>query len=53
MQRLTDHGILASICGEMTESSEGIHVVEAGRRRALEHPGVDPFWEAFYKALKP
>jgi len=53
LQRLTDHGILASICGEMTESSEGIHVVEAGRRRALEHPGVDPFWEAFYKALKP
>ena len=37
----------------MIESSEGIHVVEAGRRRALEHPGVDPFWEAFYKALKP
>lgn len=52
LQRLTDHGILASICGEMTESSEGIHVVEAGRRRVLEHPGVDPFWEAFYKALK-
>ncbi len=53
LNRLHDHGIAASICGEMTPPDEGIHVVEGGRRRELLHPGIDPFWEAFYKALKP
>lgn len=52
LQRLHDHGIVASICGEMTEKSQGIQMVEAGRSSLLNHPGIDPFWEAFYKALK-
>lgn len=53
LRRLEDGGIRASICGEMTAASEGIRVVEGGRTRELAHPGVDPFWEAFYRALKP
>lgn len=51
LRRLQDHGIMASICGEMTEPSQGIQMVEAGRSSPLNHPGIDPFWEAFYKAL--
>jgi hydrogenase expression/formation protein HypE len=53
LRRLKDHGVKASICGEMTYAAEGISVVEEGRKRPLEHPGIDPFWEAFYTALKP
>ncbi len=53
LSRLDGHGIRASICGEMLDKSQGIQVVEDGVRRPLEHPGVDPFWEAFYGALKP
>ena len=52
LHRLGDHGIAASICGEMTDESDGIQVVQKGKKRPLEHPGVDPFWGAFYKALK-
>lgn len=52
LRRLTDAGIRASICGEMLPAGDGIHVVEGGKKRALEHPGVDPFWAAFYNALK-
>lgn len=52
LRRLTDAGIGASICGEMLPPSEGIHVIENGKKRVLEHPGVDPFWQAFYNALK-
>ncbi|MBN1268646.1 MAG: AIR synthase family protein [Kiritimatiellae bacterium] len=51
LRRLGDRGILASICGEMTEASEGIHIMEGGRKRELKHPGVDPFWGAFFDAL--
>ena len=52
LKRLADHGIAASICGEMVDAAEGIHVVEAGKKRVLEHPGIDPFWGAFYASLK-
>lgn len=52
LRRIEDHGIRVSICGEMTEAAKGIHVVEGGKRRDLKHPGADPFWEAFYRALK-
>ncbi len=52
LRRLQDHGIPAAVCGELTDASEGIHVVEDGKKRALNHPGIDPFWAAFYNALK-
>lgn len=53
LNRLRDSNITASICGEMTDKSTGIQMVENGRQNPFDHPGVDPFWEAFYKALKP
>ena len=52
LARLGDAGIAASVCGELTEASEGIQVVEGSRSRPLTHPGVDPFWAAFYRALR-
>jgi len=51
LKRITDAGIPASICGEMIKASEGINVVENGKKSMLEHPGIDPFWQAFYNAL--
>ena len=52
LRRLQDRGILASICGEMTPASEGIHAVIGGKKKPMEHPGEDPFWAAFFRALK-
>jgi hydrogenase maturation factor len=43
-------GIPASIVGEVVPERRGIRLVEGGRERRLEHPVVDPFWEAFGKA---
>jgi hydrogenase maturation factor len=44
---LTDGGIEAAEVGEVTKADRGIVLVENGRTRPLEHPGVDPFWGAF------
>ncbi|MBE0431862.1 AIR synthase family protein [candidate division WOR-3 bacterium] len=49
---LAGKGIKASIVGELTRPEHGISVIEDGRERKLEHPQVDPFWNAFYTALK-
>jgi len=51
VEALSQKGICASIAGELTEPSEGMIVVENGIERKLEHPIVDPFWKAFYRAL--
>lgn len=52
VKRLSEKQIKASIVGELTSPEHGITVVEGGRERKLEHPRVDPFWNAFYAALK-
>jgi hydrogenase expression/formation protein HypE len=44
-------GIASSVAGELTDESKAIRVVENGVERPLEHPRIDPFWNAFYKAL--
>jgi hydrogenase expression/formation protein HypE len=44
--------IPASIAGELTEPDKGIVVIEDGEEKPFEHPRVDPFWNAFYTALK-
>jgi len=45
-------GIKASIVGELTKPDKGIVLVSNGKAVKLEHPIVDPFWNAFYGALK-
>lgn len=50
VQRLADKGIAAGIIGEVVEKQKGILYTEKGRTRELQHPRVDPFWQAFGKA---
>lgn len=49
---LSKKGILASIVGEIVNLNQGIILIEEGKEKELEHPRVDPFWDAFYQALK-
>ncbi len=49
---LENKGIKASIVGELIDKKHGMLVREHGQDKKLEHPGVDPFWNAFYTALK-
>ncbi len=49
---LSQKGIKSSVVGELTEPDKGMVLVEGGREKKLEHPIVDPFWNAFYGALR-
>jgi hydrogenase maturation factor len=51
-QRLVDKGIPTTIVGEIVEPSQGVKYFENGRAHTLEHPRVDPFWDAFGKAAE-
>jgi len=44
--------IKSSIVGELTEPEKGMILVEEGMEKRLEHPIVDPFWNAFYSAFE-
>jgi hydrogenase expression/formation protein HypE len=44
---LAQAGIQAAMIGEVTDPSSGAVLVDRGRERPLEHPGVDPFWAVF------
>lgn len=50
---LKSKNIPASVVGKMTPKETGIQVVVDGEKQKLEHPHVDPFWNAFYRTLKP
>ena len=52
VQALSDKGISASVIGRFTPPQEGMVLVRDGREEELRHPIVDPFWNAFYQALK-
>jgi hydrogenase maturation factor len=49
---LNQRGIKASIVGELIESKHGILIIDEKGENELEHPRVDPFWQAFYGALQ-
>jgi hydrogenase expression/formation protein HypE len=51
VEALSGAGIRSSVAGELVGRSAGIRVVENGLERPLVHPKVDPFWNAFYRAL--
>jgi hydrogenase expression/formation protein HypE len=51
VEALSRKGIRSSVAGELTDPKEGMILVENGNKRNLEHPIVDPFWNAFYGAL--
>ncbi|MFC2011289.1 AIR synthase family protein [Chloroflexota bacterium] len=49
---LSQKGIKSSIVGELTEQENGMVLISEGAEEKLNHPIVDPFWQAFYDALK-
>jgi hydrogenase expression/formation protein HypE len=49
---LSQKGIASSIVGQLIDPKHGMILVEEGQEKKLEHPLVDPFWAAFYSALK-
>jgi len=52
VQALQEGGIPASQVGCLTPPEQGMVVSEGGVDRPLVHPRVDPFWRAFYEALR-
>jgi len=52
MEALLENKIKASIVGELIDSKFGMILIEDGKEKRLEHPKVDPFWNAFYDALQ-
>jgi hydrogenase maturation factor len=50
LQALARKRIPAAIVGEVVR--KGMMLVEDGRELPLKHPIVDPFWKAFYDALR-
>jgi hydrogenase maturation factor len=52
VEALSRKRIPSSIVGELVNPKYGMTLVEEGKEKKLEHPGVDPFWAAFYRALK-
>jgi hydrogenase maturation factor len=52
VKALSRKRIKSSIVGELVNPKQGMILVEKGKEKKLEHPVVDPFWEAFYNALK-
>jgi hydrogenase maturation factor len=50
LQALARKRIPAAIIGEVVK--KGMTVVEDGKEKPLVHPIVDPFWKAFYDALR-
>jgi len=49
---LGEKGILAALIGEVTPLKEGVQLIDGGRQMPLTHPRVDPFWDAFRRALE-
>jgi hydrogenase expression/formation protein HypE len=49
---LHKNNIRASVVGVLTKPEQGMVLVNNGREGKLEHPIVDPFWNAFYTALE-
>lgn len=52
IKALSNKNISSSVVGEFTRPELGILLIEGGKERELKHPIVDPFWRAFYDALK-
>lgn len=52
VEALSEKGIASSVVGELINPKHGMILVEGGKERKLEHPLVDPFWNAFYTALQ-
>jgi len=52
VKALSQKDISSSVVGEFTRPELGMILIERGKEKELKHPIVDPFWRAFYDALK-
>ncbi|WP_161888592.1 AIR synthase family protein [Pontibacter russatus] len=52
ISHLQSKSIKATVVGEMIPEEEGFKIVDEGEEKALSCDGKDPYWEAFFKALK-
>ncbi len=52
LQRLNEKGIPAVAIGEILPMEQGRWIIEDGIKKPLEHPRVDPFWSAIYRAFQ-
>ena len=52
IQHLHKNTIKATIIGEMIDEKEGYKIIENGNEKDFVYDGVDPYWEAFFKAYK-
>jgi len=52
LEVLNSKNIDASVVGEITTKEKGIVLRENGEELSLQHPEVDPFWEAFGREVE-
>lgn len=52
LKALSEKNIPSSVVGEFTRPEMGMMLIEGGKEKKLKHPIVDPFWRAFYDALR-
>lgn len=52
LDRLQASGIKATVAGFITEKEKGMVIRQDGKQTTLQHPGTDPYWAAFFTALK-
>lgn len=51
VRELSQKKIKASICGEVVNQNKGMKLVDKGIEKILEHPIIDPFWQAFEREI--
>lgn len=49
---LKEEGVPAVIVGNLVDKDKGIRINKENEFQNLEHPGEDPYWEAFFKAYQ-
>ena len=52
LHHLTRLGITAAIVGKVTDRSHGMRMKKANKETSLRYPEKDPYWEAYWKAVK-
>lgn len=52
MAQFKENNISCTKVGEITQKNHGIQLIEEGKRSDLIYHEKDPYWEAFFKALK-
>lgn len=51
LKRLGEEGISATAVGVFTAKEGGLKLAGKGEVKPLQHPGKDPYWDAFFTAL--